>query len=93
MAVAGTYKTNLPDLTLDALNLFLVQLAAANKATNDADKAWADAVSNRDACLQGPEDSVYTVVRDIKTELIGMEGKKGVNYKKVVELPIAPLSK
>jgi hypothetical protein len=70
-------------LTLDGLNLFLAQLAAANKATNDADKAWADAVSNRDACLQGPENSVYSVVRDIKLELIGMEGRQGANYKKV----------
>jgi hypothetical protein len=93
LTIAGTYKTNLPDLTLDALNLFLSQLAAANQATNDADKAWADAVSNRDACLQSPQDSVYSVVRDIKTELIGMEGKNGVTYKKVVQLTIISIGK
>jgi hypothetical protein len=93
LTVSEVYKTNLPDLTLDALNLFLGKLAAANKATNDADKAWADAVSNRDACLQGPEDSVYSVVRDIKTELIGMETKSGANYKKVVELTIVSVGK
>ncbi|MBL7816222.1 MAG: hypothetical protein JNL70_14480 [Saprospiraceae bacterium] len=93
LTVAETYKTHLPDLTLDALNLFLDKLAAANKATNDADKAWADAVAARNACLRGAEDSVYATVRDIKTELVVIETKNGANYKKVVGLPISPLRK
>lgn len=93
LTVAETYRTNLPDLTLDALNLFLDKLAAANKATNDADKAWADAVKERDNCLRAAENSVYAVVKDIKTELIGMETKNGETYKKVSNLPISSFGK
>lgn len=86
LTTAGTYKTNVPDLTLDALNAYLNRLEAADKATNDADKAWSNAIKARNAALSAKTDSICSTVDDIKAELISMEKKSGPNYKKVVAI-------
>jgi hypothetical protein len=86
LTTAGTYKTNVQDLTLDALNAFLGRLEAANKATNAADVAWKSACNARDAALCAETDSICSTVKDIKAELISMEGSQGVNYKKVTAI-------
>lgn len=85
LTTSGEYKTNEPDLTLKALNIFLDNLAAANKLTNDADKALANIKAVRDNILSGDQNSILADVRDIKLHLITMEGKKGTTYKKVID--------
>jgi hypothetical protein len=84
LTTAGTYKTNVKDLSIDALNAYLDSLEAANKATDDADKAWSSAAELRNAALCAKTDSICSTVADIKMELISMEGKMGATYKKVV---------
>jgi hypothetical protein len=86
LTTAGTYKTNVADLTLDALNAYLNRLEMANKATNDANKAWENACDARNAALCAKTDSICSTVNDIKVELISMEKKSGPNYKKVVAI-------
>jgi cysteinyl-tRNA synthetase len=86
LTTAGTYKTNVADLSIDALNAYLDRLAAANKATNDADKAWSTAVDARNAALCGKTGSICSTVADIKAELVSMETKSGPTYKKVLDI-------
>lgn len=86
LTAAGNYKTNVPDLTLEALNTYLGILATANAATNNADKDLTDKRNDRDACLCNSTDSICAIVKDIKAELISIEGKTGDNYKKVTAL-------
>ena len=83
LETAGDYRTNEDDLTLAALNAYAASLAAANKATKDADNAWGTKRSERDRILMGATDSIYADVTDIKTELMRIEKGKGENYKKV----------
>ena len=85
LTTSGEYKTNEPDLTINALNVFLDNLATANKKTNDADKALSNVKMVRDNILSGEQDSILADVKDIKIHLITMEGKKGTTYKKVVD--------
>ncbi len=93
LTTAGTYKTNVADLSIAALNALLDRLAAANKATNDADKAWSNAADARNAALCSKTDSICSVVADIKMELISMETKLGATYKKVVEIKFMPFDR
>lgn len=86
LTTAGTYKTNVPDLTLAALNDYADTLAAANTATAAANEVWAQKLKERNACLSAKEDSILSVVKDIKTELVSMETKKGDNFKAVAAL-------
>ena len=93
LTTAGTYKTNVADLSIDALNAYLNQLEVADKATNDADKAWSMAAQARKATLCGETDSICSTVNDIKMELVSMEKKSGPTYKKVAAVKFMPIKK
>jgi hypothetical protein len=93
LTTAGTYKTNIADLSIDALNAYLNQLEVADKATNDADKAWSSAIEARNTALCAETDSICSTVNDIKVELTSMEKKSGPNYKKVCAIKFMPVKK
>jgi hypothetical protein len=93
LTTAGTYKTNVEDLTLDALNAYFDRLTVADKTTNDADKAWSNASKTRRNAFCGATDSICTTVKDIKTELVSLEGKSGFNYKKVNAIKFMAIKK
>ena len=91
LTTSGDYKTNEDNLTIEALNAYLTQLATANKATRDADNALKVKREERDKLLSGAENSIYADVTGIKNYLILKEGRLGVNYKKVTAYTFARL--
>lgn len=88
LTITENYKTHEADLTTAAMNTLLDALAAANKVTNDADKALAAKRAERDATVSGKTDSILSVVKNIKDQLVSMEGNSGVTYKKVTAVKL-----
>lgn len=88
LTVSENYKTHEADLTTDAMNAFLATLSTANKVTNDADKALAAKRAERDALVTGKTNSILSVIKDIKDQLISKEGNSGATYKKVTAVKL-----
>lgn len=88
LTVSENYKTHEAELTTDAMNTLLTAMSAANKVTNDADKALATKRAERDATISGKTDSILSDIKDIKDQLISKEGNSGVTYKKVTAIKL-----
>jgi hypothetical protein len=91
LTTAGTYQTNVKDLSIEALAAFAVTLKTANDATDAADAVLSTKNDERAAYIRSKTDSVGSLIKDVKEELLTIEGKAGDNYKKAVAVKFMPL--
>jgi hypothetical protein len=87
----GTYKTNVKDLTIEALNAYVAVLEAANTATDEADKFLSTKITERSNYIRSKTDSVGSLIKDAKEELLVIEGSTGENFKKMKAIKFMPL--